>query len=465
MSDTSLFKEFPEVSAKQWKQKIQVDLKGADYNDSLIWESPESIKVKPFYHAEDLENVPRYDSTETSEWKIGEEFYAGDPEKANKNALNALKRGAESLVFLVPNGSIDWSKLLQNIDLGKTSIHFAFQALELESIESLLNFIKSKKARIYLHLDPIGHLARSGNWFYDLKKDHEVLNKIYDLASKTEGVSSLNVDLSLYQNAGANMVQQLAYGLAHANEYLNHFKNESPSSEQHQFPILFKVSVGGNYFFEIAKLRALRWLWKTLASEYNIESECHILAMPSRRNKTLYDYNVNLLRTTSECMSAILGGADTVCNHAYDSIYHKDNEFGRRIARNQLLLLKEESYFDQASTAAKGSYYVETLTEQLAGKALQLFKQIEKSGGFLDALKKGQIQQKIRESADKEQQRFDDGQSILLGTNKFQNPEDRMKNNVELYPFMKKRPEKTLIEPIIEKRLAEAVEQKRLEDE
>jgi methylmalonyl-CoA mutase len=273
----------------------------------------------------------------------------------------------------------------------------------------------------------------------------------------------LGTNLSLYQNAGANMVQQLAYGLAHAHEYLAHF--DSSETSEKQSSIGFKVAVGSNYFFEIAKLRALRWLWNSLAKEYGIDQDCHITAIPSTRNKTLYDYNVNLLRTTSESMSAILGGADTVCNLPYDAIYHKENAFAERIARNQLLLLKEESYFETVSEVSNGAYFIESITEQLAEKALALFKQIEKSGGFLSTLKKGVIQQKIKESATKEQQLFDEGKIVLLGTNAYQNPQDRMKNDLELYPFVKKQSRKTLIEPIIEKRLAEALEQKRLDDE
>jgi len=209
----------------------------------------------------------------------------------------------------------------------------------------------------------------------------------------------------------------------------------------------------------------LRLLWKTLASEYDMPEDCIIFATPTKRNKTLYDYNTNMLRTTTESMSAILGGANTVCNLPYDAIYHKDNEFGERIARNQLLVLKHESYFDTVENPVDGNYYVETITQQLAEKALELFKDIEANGGFLKQLKEGIIQKKIKENAAKEQHQFDKGELILLGTNKHPNPNDKMKNELELYPFVKKNPIKTLIEPIIEKRLAEVVEQKRLENE
>jgi methylmalonyl-CoA mutase len=164
-------------------------------------------------------------------------------------------------------------------------------------------------------------------------------------------------------------------------------------------------------------------------------------------------------------MAAINGGADTICNLPYDSIYHKDNEFGDRIARNQLLILRKESYFGEVSNPADGAYYIESLTNQLAEKALSLFKNLETSGGFLKALKQHTLQKKIKEQAEKGQQQFDKGEKILVGSNVYVNPKDTMKEDIEIYPFLKTRPGKTLIEPILEKRLAETMEQKRLDNE
>lgn len=465
MSNTGLFDGFPEVSAKQWKQKIQYDLKGADYNEALVWESLEGIKVKPFYNHEDVEGVPTFSIGKEHPWNIAQTIFAGDAKKANGKAREILQKGVESLIFTVPSEGTDFNVLLSEIDLATVPIHFHFEFLAVEPIQKLLAATKGHQAPIHLHIDLIGHLAKDGNWFQNLETDHKVLEEILKLIQSEAKISVVGVDMSLYQNAGANMAQQLAYGLAHAHEYLNHFANVTSSAVEKSFPITFKVAIGSNYFFEIAKLKALRWLWKTLAEEYGIQNDCHILAVPSKRNKTLYDYNVNMLRTTSECMSAVLGGADTVCNMPYDTIYHKDNAFGERIARNQLLLLKEEGYFNEAAEISEGTYYIESLTKQLAEKALVLFKQLEASGGFLDALKKGTIQQKIKESAAKEQELFDEGKIISLGTNKYQNPQDRMKDDLELYPFVKTQPRKTIIVPIIEKRLAETNEEERLSTE
>ncbi len=455
----TLFNEFHEVSAKEWKQKIQFDLKGADYNETLIFHSKDGISVKPFYNAEDI-NDPIAVTNPTS-WNVCEKIYVASDIKSNKKALEVLKKGAESLWFVISSENIDYHILFKDIELGSTPIYLSFEFLSEEFFNKIVTFLAGKDHKIRLQIDPIGNLARSGNWYHDLKKDHEILNKI---VGKAEGFKSvISVDATLYQNAGATIPQELAYTLAHANEYLNHFHNQENIKTKVQ--LQFLTATGSNYFFEIAKIKALRLLYASLASEYEMSEKCNILAQPSKRDKTVYDYNVNLLRTTTQSMSAVLGGADEVYNSPYDAIYHKNNEFGDRIARNQLLVLKNESYFDKVSNASDGAYYLETLTQQFSEKALEIFKEIENGGGFLKQLKEGIIQRKIAESAAKEQELFDSGKITLIGTNKFQNPDDRMANDLELYPFLKMNPRKTLLQPILEKRLSEKTEQERLKTE
>ncbi|MET0759236.1 MAG: methylmalonyl-CoA mutase subunit beta [Flavobacterium sp.] len=450
-----LFNEFKSVSSKQWKQQIQFELKGADYNDTLIWNSPEDIKVKPFYHKDEFEKSFPV-NTKATEFKICQNIFVYDIDKSIERALDTLNRGAESLRFTIEDETIDVAKLLEKLPLETITIYFSLGFLSADFAKKIDTIAKEKKATIFCNIDPIGQLAKEGNWFSNAEKDNfETLNK---LSKEVTTISFLSIDATLYQNAGANMVQQIGYALAHANEYFNRIDTINQ-------PIVFQVSVGTNYFFEIAKLRALRLLFNIIAKEYNITQDCHLLVSPTKRNKTLYDYNVNLLRTTTECMSAILGGADAVANLPYDALYHKDNEFGDRIARNQLLVLKHESYFDKVNNPADGAYYIESLTNQLADKALALFKDIEEYGGFLKQLNDGTIKRKIQESADKEQELFDAGKEILLGTNKYPNKEDRMSHDLELFPFVKIKPRKTLLTPIIEKRLAEKIEQERLETE
>lgn len=453
MTNNNLFSEFEAVSSKQWKQQIQYELKGADYNETLVWESPEGIKVKPFYHNDETE-VNLNAITPSKPFAIVQNIFVHDVKKSNARAIETLQRGAESVRFTLENDTVSIEELMQNLPLENVNYYFNLPFLSIDFATKINDFASKNKANTFIQNDPIGQLVKDGNWFENLEKDFEKLNTI---ASKTI-IPFLTISSGIYQNAGANIVQQLAYTLAHANEYFNKITAINQ-------PITIEVAVGTNYFFEIAKLRALRLLFNTLASEYNYNFDCHIIATPTKRNKTLYDYNVNMLRTTTECMSAILGGADAVANLAYDSIYHKDNEFGDRISRNQLLVLKHESYFDKVNNASDGAYYIETLTEQLAEKALELFKDIEKNGGLISQLIDGTIQRKINESAQKEQELFDSGKEVLLGTNKYPNKNDQMKNDLELYPFVKQNARKTLITPIIEKRLAEKLEQERLSQE
>ena len=447
-----LFQEFEEVSAKQWKQKIQADLKGADYNEKLITHTLHGIDIKPFYNQKDLSEMTA--PSNLAAWKITEKIFVTSEKEASQKAIQKIEKGAESIWFLISE-KIDPGILLQNIP---ENIDLIFEAefLDPDFAEKLAQLGENRK--IHLLSGIISNLAEKGNWYENLKPDHEKLGLIL---GKSKLASSLQVDLGVYQNAGANIPQQLAYSIGEILEYANHFQN----SENINLKPVFKVSVGSDYFFEISKIKALRWLYRTVSEEFDLPQHCTIIAEPSRRNKSLYDYNVNFLRTTTECMSAILGGADYISNMPYDALYHKNNEFGDRIARNQLLILKHESYFDKVENFTQGSYYIESVTKQLAEKALDIIKNIEAAGGFLSQLVNGTVQKKIKASANEEQERFNSGKLVMIGTNKFENPEDRMENELELYPFLKKNPRKTLIEPILPKRLSEEVEKGRLKKE
>ena len=311
------------------------------------------------------------------------------------------------------------------------------------------------KKKTFFQIDIIGNLAENGNWFDNLKSDFKRLDSIAKITLNT-----ICVDVSLYENAGAGIVQQLAYALAHTNEYIDKLNKNILTN------IHFIFSVRGNYFFEIAKLRAFKILIKALYKEYNIEnSNIEIFVQPSLRNKSIYDYNVNMLRTTSECMSAILGGANTISNISYDQVYHKSNEFGERVSRNQLLILKEEANFKDGRLFAEGSYYIESISNQLAEKGLELFKKIEKSGGFLKLLKEGTIQNKIATKANKEQEKYNSKEISFLGTNLYPDSSNKMLNDLELYPFVKQRNIKTLTVPITRNRLSETYEKGRLNKE
>ena len=441
--ERSLFQEFLPVSSKQWKQQIQVELKGADYNETVVWQSLEDIKVKPFYHVDEFEGVATRRSG--TPFKVCQDIFVKDVDKSVWRANDSIRRGAQAIRFTLADDTLDVAALIHGVEPVRMIIVLPFHN---EAVMKKIDIVSAGK-EVFVMCDPIHQLASDGNWFAGNPDNFEVMAR-----GSYHNIHQISVDATLYQNAGADLVQQIAYALGHANEYFSRMTVKGP--------VLFAMAMGSNYFFEIAKLRALRELFHLMAAEYGHTDGCHILAMPSHRNKTIYDYNVNMLRTTTECMSAILGGADTVMNLPYDVLYHKSNEFGERISRNQLLVLKHESYFDRVSNPAEGSYYIEALTSQLAQKALTLLKNIEANGGFLHQLKEGTIQRKIAEKAKIEQEAFDSGEQVLVGTNKYPNKNDRMRDDLELYPFVKQQPRKTLITPIIPRRLAEKLEQERL---
>lgn len=451
MSNENLFGAFDALSSKQWKQQIQYDLKGADYNETLVWESPEGIKTKPFYHPdEDAANTGA--PTAPNAFAISQEIYVFDLDKSIYRANDSLRRGAENIRFRIDHPTVEVVKLLQGIQEPCHSVSLQLQFLPTDQLASWDAAAAQLPFPVYVMVDPIAYLSREGNWMEGGDNFELVLQGL----QKSQHLHLFHLDLTNYQQAGATITQQLSIGLAQLHEYLQ--RGFTGDCTVH-------FAIGSNYFFEIAKLRAWRMLVQSLADLYQWNGQIRIFATPSFRNKTLYDYNVNMLRTTTECMSAILGGADIVGNLPYDAHFHKSNEFAERISRNQLLILKHESHFDKVANPAEGSYYIENLTQQLAQKALDAFKKIEEQGGLLAALKAGTIQNQIKAEAQKEEQAVAEKSRVLIGTNKYPNAQDRMSEDLALFPFVKHKPRKTLIRPLIAKRLAEDLEKERLEQE
>ena len=438
-----LFQEFNKVSSKEWKQKIQADLKGLDYQ-SLITKTLENIDIKPFYHYDDYKAMTQL---APQKFKIGQNLKIRDANVARKIAAKALNKGAHVFIFHFDQ-SFDLKSLLQGLDPSK--LIFKADMLDVTFLKELFEITKGQSQIL---VDPLGHFARFGNWFINETSDFEQLKKLQNYFP--ENYRFIEISSYYYKNAGANIAQELAYSLNHAVEYIEKL-GEAVSSQ-----IQFGVANGSNYFFEIAKLKALRYLWPIIAQSYHQNVQTYIYTEPSWRDKTIFDPYVNLLRTGMEMMSAILGGSDIAANLPFDAIYKKSNAFSERLARNQLIILQKEAGFNQALESTKGDYFLEEMTYKLAEKALDVFKQIEKSGGFLAQLYKGKIQQKIAETAQKEQNDFDEGKIVLVGTNKYLNKNEKVKD-IEIYPFLKKRTGQTLIRPIVPRRLAEKLESQRL---
>ena len=418
--------EFPTMTPQEWKLKVQAELAGLDYNEVLVWDTFEGIQVKPVYTKEDadLENISP--EITTKDWKvIGN--YLDDPNQ-DFSYLYGFNLKEEFI------GKV--SSIPEYLDL-----FFDFEN-PFEFIQkNIFSDIKNLK---YLGLDVLGNFAKTGNWYKSQEEDFELVTQILN---ESQFEKSMLVDASLYQNAGANHVQQIAIALAHGVEYLEKFGVESARK------IYFKTAVGSNYFFEIAKLRSLRKLWNLILKEYNSEAETFIYAISSLRNKSVLDIQNNIIRSGLEASSAIQGKADVVSILPYDSLKNS-TAFSEELASKQQLLLQRESYFDKFHDPVAGSFFIENLTELFSKSALELFKKIESEGGFLKGLFEGSIQKMIAKSAEKEQTAFDEGKLVLIGVNKFRNKAEI----VEPLPEGAPRNVRTLIQPIFPKRLASKIE-------
>ena len=423
---SKLFENFDSISEKEWKNKVQVELKGLEYNETLVWGTNDQINVKPLYTKDDVDYSAVQPLPKSSkDWKIISKY------TGNKNQDYSFLYG-----YLIDQNQVNPSLELPNyLDL---FIKYDGTS-DLKSLENLPNLK-------YLDLDIYGYLAQNGLWQNDSEKASKEVVKESLALKNFEKVISIQGDI--YQNAGANHIQQIAITLAHAVEYLENFGADIADK------IYFKFAVGSNYFFEVAKLRAFRFLWKMILEQYNKESEAFIFTSTSDRNKSKLDIYNNVIRSTIEASSAIFGSSDAVFVGSYDEV-NKESDFGLELAAKQQLLLQKESYLNQFADPAAGSFYIESLTNQMAENALELFKTIQNVGGFVNALQNETIQDFVYTSAKKEQKDFDEQTIKLIGVNKFRNPADVIEKSPK-----EKVVKQALFVPIVPTRMAEKKEKK-----
>lgn len=414
-----LFNDFSPVTAQQWKEQIIKDLKGIDF-DQLKWKTNNGIVINPFYTSEDLKEnkAPLYS---IRHWDICEQINVTDEKENNRQALEALKGGASGLAFYI-HRKVDTKTLLKDISLEHIYTQFFISNDSLHVMEDLKAIYGKKnefdgKLKCFVNIDPLCLLAFYGEWHDNAQKDLSTLDKL----------SHIGVNVSLYQEAGANTIHELALGLAHLNEYLNYLEEKKAVSNK---TLHFTFAVNGDFYNEIAKLRAFRKLVALLTRQYQVSLPVHIHAQTAQLNKSGLDAYTNMLRTTTEAMSAVIGGCDSLCVLPFNYGFGKVSDFAARIARNQQHILKDESYLDKVADISAGSYYVETLTEQLAEKAWEQFKLIEGKGGFIKNIENNFIQDLIARDAEALMTQIKQGKMILVGVNKFQNPKEKELDSV-----------------------------------
>lgn len=439
-----LFDQFPPVSTSEWMEKIKVDLKGADFEKSMVWKPVEGFPVMPFYRSEDLAALKFIDTmpgeypflrgtgkTDNS-WYIRQDIEVEDFAEANKKAISVLSKGVDSLCFIfkpeVKYQTADMEKLLESIFLEAIELNFAPQGAALELADAFIGVVTARGTKPALikgaiETDPLGRYMINGRLCIPVEEGLDYVANLVKKAAPFPNLRVLGVNGSVLGDAGASAVQELGITLAMGNEYMAQLCTRNIDPDEAARSMGFTFSIGSGYFMEIAKLRAARMLWATIVKKYSPSSEdsmkMNIHSVTTGWNKTLYDPYVNMLRTQTEAMSATLGGADSITVDPFDKVYSAPGEFSERIARNQQLLLKEESHFDKIVDPSAGSYYIENLTASMAEHAWSLFLKIEEEGGFLEALKSGYIQSVVEETGKRRKTDVARGREKLLGTNIF----------------------------------------------
>lgn len=485
-----LRKDFPVPSFEDWKNQVIKDL-NSDPFEKLITKTYEGIPLQPIYTSNDLKNLkqinnlPGFESFlrgnsasgfNGKEWEIAQEYNQALPEELNEALRYDLQRGLNSINIMLDNPTMlgldaDQSKpgevgkdglsisgvrkmqvLFKDIDLAEqpVNVNCGFSALPFSLLftayanevrKSLMNIKGSITSDPYDYLLSKGELPISLNQIFDeMKLSTELMIKS-NSALKTIGVSGLT-----FNNSGASAVQELAFTLATATEYLNEMIQRGLDVDDVAKKIRFTFGVASFYFMEIAKLRAARMLWSKILEAFGVEEQnrkMFIHCKTTEFNQTYFDPYVNMLRTTTEAFSAIVGGADSIHTNPFDESFNPSDNFSRRIARNTQIVLKEESHLDQVIDPAGGSYFVEKLTDDIANAAWKLFQQIDEKGGMLKAIQSGFVHEEISKVADAKKKDFAKRKSILVGTNMYANPKEEMTQikKIDLDAIYKKRVE------------------------
>lgn len=454
--NTKLFSEFAPTTTQEWMDKITSDLKGADFNKKLVWRTNEGFDVQPFYRLENMSELKYLDAypgdfpfvrgnkRDNNNWFIRQDIVVKDVKVANEKALDIIQKGVDSLGFILD----------EKTDYTKADIKSLVNGIVLDCVElnfvcgcksgKILSFVKELAsengvdvAKVYggVDLDPLGYITLRGKFccgteeqVFDIVKDTVVA------AQEMESYKVVEVSGKNFNNAGSSIVEELGFSLAAGVEYLTQLTERGLSVDEIAPKIRFTFGTGSKYFMEIAKLRAARYLWSKIVKAYSPTNDdvckMYIHAETSEWNKTIYDAQVNMLRTQTEAMSAVLGGVDSYTVKPYDYILGTSDVTTERIARNQQILLKEEAHLGKVADPTGGSYYVEELTQSIIEAAWNLFIEVQDKGGYIAALKAGFIQSTVEKTASARNKDIATRKENLLGTNIFPNFTEKKENHI-----------------------------------
>jgi len=438
-----LFSEFQAPTTEEWLAKIEVDLKGADFNKKMVWRTNEGFNVQPFYRREDLKDLKAVNSLpgefpfvrgnkkDNNLWYVRQEIAVDCPKAANEKALDILNKGVNSIGFTIPADKISKefiADLLNEILPQYVELNFkTCQRHSVELAKVLVEYFKEKNYPLAelegsINFDPIEKILSKGK---DTSAVIAEAKPLIEALAELPKYKCINVNSVALNNSGAYIYQELGYALAWGAEYLEQLTSAGIDATEAAKRIKFNMGVSDNYFMEIAKFRAARMLWAQIVKQYEPKCDCacqmHVCAYTSEYNQTIFDSYVNLLRSQTEAMSAAISNVDSIVVVPFDKQYETPTDFAERIARNQQLLLKEEAHFDKLVDVAGGSYTIEHLTDAIAQEGWKLFLAVENAGGFLAESINGNIQNAVNASNQKRHEDTAKRKEFILGTNQFPN--------------------------------------------
>ena len=428
----TLFSEFNPVSKQEWMDKVNIDLKGADFDKKLVWKNLSKIDIQPFYTNEDTINCLT-NTGENSQSLINyRAIKAQNAENANKLALKAIEEGMNGLIFEMVE-HITVSNLLKDIDLNEISVSFILSSNELLFATEFISFVKENNVtphnlKGYFDTQLISNYVTTGK--LDNTK-FDVIAALVNLTVEFPNFKAITLSGIEYLDAGANQVQEIAYTL-NSLVYLIDELTQKELKVQTIFDNLnINFAIGLEYFIEIGKFRAFNNLLQQIATKYGIaEFSKTVTAKTSIWSKSVTDAHTNMLRATTEAMSAILGNVDGVLVDPYDKEFNNPSDFSSRIAGNISTILKEESYFGKVSNPVDGSYYIEEVTIKIAEKALELFKAIEANGGFYISFEGELIQEHIAQIRQEKVKLISQRRLPLVGVNKYPNLMEKVSSEI-----------------------------------
>ena len=432
-----LFDMFSPVSPEEWRAKAEVDLKGADFEKKMVWRTDEGFNVQPLYRGVDIKDFKTIDSlpgeypyvrgTRTNnDWQARQEIDAADVKEANAKALDVLNKGITSLGFKL-HDDFNLDVLLDGIYTDIAQVNFAVCPNKVVEFAKVLVAYLEKKGTAdkfvgSIDFNPYKATFKKGKKFEGIA---EVAAELLKVVAPVKGLRVLSVNSEMLSNAGAYIYQELGYALSWGNEWMAQLTDAGFSADEVASRIKFNMGISTIYFMELAKFRAARMLWAQIVKQYNPQCDCAckmvVHATTSRYSQTMFDSYVNMLRSQTQAMSAALASVDEITVTPFDAPYKKSDEFSERIARNQQLLLKEESHLDKVVDPAGGSYYIEQLTMSLAQVAWKLFLETEDKGGFKAAVESYDVTNAVNASANARFDKVAKRREQLLGTNQFPN--------------------------------------------